>query len=437
MPVRDAEENLETLRSQPALAWCVLTSYARSKCFEKTQLYVAGIGPFAYACGIALSDPLGTHKVTSKFHPGLGQKLRFVVSDVDLRALNDNHSLLRWAWAAMSYVTCEKEFQYTIPDVVEGRVVGERNVVEWSLLPPGMSTLGFGPVATSYVRNARLKFGAYVGIDFSRSGPRVSRTVRRDSVSSRRDSVSSVSSATGGESVIFSNGILRGLEKEEEEDADASPDDAGDEAYLRRRDESDADVPTMAFYSDVSTFGKAYAGFQPGSAHNISAAESEKDSKAAAEFERTIANLWKAWLKCVLSTTLVPIRPRPRGARRSLRTFPGASLRPSPLAFNPRPRRLSTPSDAFQLHPDVASYDGTTQRDYDTDGSKTISLDELRAFASLPKCPSSDGYMGDLWTWASEAEKDGTLEEAFKTVDEDGSGELEYPEFYAMLAEED
>ena len=69
--------------------------------------------------------------------------------------------------------------------------------------------------------------------------------------------------------------------------------------------------------------------------------------------------------------------------------------------------------------------------------SKTISLDELRAFASLPKCPSSDGYMGDLWTWASEAEKDGTLEEAFKTVDEDGSGELEYPEFYAMLAEED
>ena len=37
--------------------------------------------------------------------------------------------------------------------------------------------------------------------------------------------------------------------------------------------------------------------------------------------------------------TLVPIRPRWRGERRSLRTFPGASLR-TPLAFNPRPRRL-------------------------------------------------------------------------------------------------
>ena len=51
--------------------------------------------------------------------------------------------------------------------------------------------------------------------------------------------------------------------------------------------------------------------------------------------------------------TLVPIRPRSRCERRSLRTFAGASLRPTPLGFNPRPRRLSTPSDAFQLHPDV------------------------------------------------------------------------------------
>jgi len=56
--------------------------------------------------------------------------------------------------------------------------------------------------------------------------------------------------------------------------------------------------------------------------------------------------------------TLVPVRPRSRGERRSLRTFAVVSLRPS-LAFNPRPRRLSTPSDAFELHPDIALY-GTT-----------------------------------------------------------------------------
>ena len=58
--------------------------------------------------------------------------------------------------------------------------------------------------------------------------------------------------------------------------------------------------------------------------------------------------------------TLVPIRPRWRGERRSLRTLPGSSVRPA-LDFNTRPRRLSTPTDAFQLHPDIRSY-GTALR---------------------------------------------------------------------------
>ena len=42
------------------------------------------------------------------------------------------------------------------------------------------------------------------------------------------------------------------------------------------------------------------------------------------------------------SITPVPVRPRTRGERRSLRTFAFVSLRPR-LAFNTRPRRLSTP----------------------------------------------------------------------------------------------
>ena len=54
-------------------------------------------------------------------------------------------------------------------------------------------------------------------------------------------------------------------------------------------------------------------------------------------------------------STLVPIRPRRRGERRSLRTFPVVSLRPR-LAFNPRPRRLSTPTDAFELHAGPSSF---------------------------------------------------------------------------------
>ena len=55
---------------------------------------------------------------------------------------------------------------------------------------------------------------------------------------------------------------------------------------------------------------------------------------------------WRSWFGARSGSgafyTLVPIRPRSRGGRRSLRTFAGASLRPPP-AFNPRPRRLSTP----------------------------------------------------------------------------------------------
>ena len=60
-----------------------------------------------------------------------------------------------------------------------------------------------------------------------------------------------------------------------------------------------------------------------------------------------------ASLEARSSITPVPIRPRRRGERRSLRTFPGVPLRPGSLAFDPRPRCLSTSPDAFQLHPDI------------------------------------------------------------------------------------
>ena len=70
--------------------------------------------------------------------------------------------------------------------------------------------------------------------------------------------------------------------------------------------------------------------------------------------------------------TLVPIRPRWRGERDSLRTFPGVSLRPGSLGFNPRPRRLSTPTDAFESHPDIRSY-GTTLRH----GIREASVDRI------------------------------------------------------------
>ena len=68
--------------------------------------------------------------------------------------------------------------------------------------------------------------------------------------------------------------------------------------------------------------------------------EAAREARAA-EWKATAPSSSKR--RKVRSITLVPIRPRRRGERRSLRTLlPGASLRP-PLAFDPRPRRLSTP----------------------------------------------------------------------------------------------
>ena len=85
-------------------------------------------------------------------------------------------------------------------------------------------------------------------------------------------------------------------------------------------------------------------------------------------------------------STLVPVRPRRRGERRSLRTLPGASLRPGSLGFNPRPRRLSTPTDAFQLHPDIRSY-RTTLIASDDGRATTTRKARRRASRSAPTTP--------------------------------------------------
>jgi hypothetical protein len=93
--------------------------------------------------------------------------------------------------------------------------------------------------------------------------------------------------------------------------------------------------------------------FPAASAKEI-ARQEEKKRAEVARIKKERADAKEAALLKGAFYTLVPIRPRWRGERRSLRTLPGVSLRP-PLAFNPRPRRLSTPTDAFQLHPDIRS----------------------------------------------------------------------------------
>ena len=77
--------------------------------------------------------------------------------------------------------------------------------------------------------------------------------------------------------------------------------------------------------------GGFFSGFGGGGSGGADGVDSKQVAKLTTELARLGA-----------SYTLVPIRPRSRGERRSLRTLPGASLRPS-LAFNPRPCCLSAP----------------------------------------------------------------------------------------------
>jgi hypothetical protein len=65
----------------------------------------------------------------------------------------------------------------------------------------------------------------------------------------------------------------------------------------------------------------------------------------------------RAVLFVLFLLTLVPIRPRRRGERRSLRTFPGASLRPS-LGFinSDAPRRLAPSSTDAPLNSTPTSF---------------------------------------------------------------------------------
>ena len=313
----DPRVNADALASDPAFAWAVIRSYANDNCHDPADMYVASLGAVSVACGFPLPrDPLAAHRAKRRegptHHPD--GTLAFVAEDVDVDALNANHAVLRACWSA---VFRSKDAGKRVPALVLGLATHDKTHVDWSCVPPGIATLGLGPVRKERLRGGKVLFGARAGLDFT----------------------GAPDSAYG----YASRGELS-----------AALDDAGE---------------TLApgeFAAD--SFGPDHLGFHPRCRWNSSAARDEEHRKDDAEFERTLENLWAAWLKA-----------------------------------------------------------------FDADGSGTISYAELKAFASLESCPSADGYMKSLHEWASEALKNGDLEAEYTRVDADGSGELEYPEFRAML----
>ena len=143
-------------------------------------------------------------------------------------------------------------------------------------------------------------------------------------------------------------------------------------------DASDGELDEFSAVDGLaSALGREYMGYHPTCRWNLEVtarrknAAMERDESENAEMERTLQNLWRAWIG-----------------------------------------------------------------KYDADKSGTVSLAELKAFASATVCPSSDSYMQTLHEWASNALELGDLDAEFNRVDVDGSGELEYPEFRAMLLTE-
>ena len=150
-------------------------------------------------------------------------------------------------------------------------------------------------------------------------------------------------------------------------------------AYLNLENKHGKPSPVEA---TERTFKRACQVANPKKLHLTLAGVHERSGNDA-NARRVLAEAVKKFSQARSSITLVPIRPRWRGERRSLRTFPGVSLRP-PLAFNTRPRRLSTPTDAFRLHPDIRFVWTITLRARKC-GSRTS---ERRSCRSTPPTPA-------------------------------------------------
>lgn len=341
----DPATNRAALERDPCLAWSVLKSYATVTAHEPADAYVAGLGVICAACGFPpIRDPLGAFKakhltaeadaekvsdgalVTGALplDPATG-KLAYEWTDVDLDALNANHEVLRLCWRAVS--RCG-DVRKAVPDLLRvGVAPGDRAVCDVIACPPGMATLGLGPVR----RPEDAPVGAttvFVGEDV----------------------------ALDLDCALRLDGLPAKIELRVKTSAE--------------REASEAPGALEPGLFDAGSFGKDRVGYHPRCAWNEErfVEKDEARAKEDAEFERTLQNLWTAWLA-----------------------------------------------------------------EFDEDGSGTISFDELKAFASQASCSSADGYMKSLHEWASAALEDGSLREEFDRVDDDGSGQLEYPEFRALL----
>ena len=63
-----------------------------------------------------------------------------------------------------------KSFEH-IPNAIRGIGPGDKPMVDFSAYPPGLATLGLGPVPVATLAEGKLKLGNFFGLDFTEEGP--------------------------------------------------------------------------------------------------------------------------------------------------------------------------------------------------------------------------------------------------------------------------
>jgi hypothetical protein len=76
-------------------------------------------------------------------------------------------NLYRYSWEAL----LPMESFGDVPAVIKGIGPADKAMVEWSAYPPGLATLGLGPVPVSGLKDGKMKLGKFFGVDFTAEGP--------------------------------------------------------------------------------------------------------------------------------------------------------------------------------------------------------------------------------------------------------------------------
>eukprot|EP00301_Raphidiophrys_heterophryoidea_P010129 c15175_g1_i1.p1 GENE.c15175_g1_i1~~c15175_g1_i1.p1 ORF type:complete len:485 (-),score=88.41 c15175_g1_i1:119-1573(-) len=138
------DENIRLLRSNPSACWSVLKASVNTNFWEKCDAYYASTAVIGAACGLPILDPLGQYRKSNRMQKNPDGTLLFSHRDLDLEILNNNNEILRICWQTL---TSNPDAAWgKIPNTLRGISDKEQAIVQLNLMPPGMHTLGAGPL---------------------------------------------------------------------------------------------------------------------------------------------------------------------------------------------------------------------------------------------------------------------------------------------------